>query len=95
MLAVRCEQPTCATQTDGPKLLDRSTVRDISDQVDGSGTLTWTAPADGGTWVVMPFWQTAEGWRVRPPAARWYSVDHFSRAGAEAVTRVLGRRLLP
>ncbi|WP_116113990.1 glycosyl hydrolase [Amycolatopsis ruanii] len=69
---------TAATVT-----LDPATVRTL-----GSGE-TWTAPE--GTWAIIAYWlrgsaqQPEAGPHTEPPA---YVVDHFSRAGAQAVIDV-------
>ncbi|MFT4081051.1 MAG: glycosyl hydrolase [Nocardioides sp.] len=70
-----------------PVQLDPTSVTDVTDQV-SDGTLTWTAPDDGGEWIVLSYWergtaqQPESGPHTSPLA---YVVDHFSAAGAQAV----------
>ncbi|MFT4082218.1 MAG: glycosyl hydrolase, partial [Nocardioides sp.] len=64
-----------------PVVLDRSTAVVLSDRV-SDGRIAWTAPADGGTWQLISFWQRSEGKTV----GDWPVVNHFDRSGARAVT---------
>ncbi|MEU6844635.1 glycosyl hydrolase [Streptomyces sp. NPDC046716] len=71
-----------------PVVLDQSTVTDLGDRVTG-GRLSWTAPDDGGTWLIVAYWERGSGQRPEgrdhtTPLA--YVVDHFSDAGTRAVT---------
>ncbi|WP_419999034.1 glycosyl hydrolase [Streptomyces boninensis] len=71
-----------------PVHLDAGSVTDLREHLDGS-RLTWTAPDDGGTWLVIAYWERGSGQR---PEGRdhttplSYVVDHFSDAGTRAVT---------
>ncbi|MFB4268200.1 glycosyl hydrolase [Nonomuraea sp. GTA35] len=50
-------------------------------------TITWTAPA-GGDWLLISYWQRGSGQRPESgphTAPEAYVVDHFSRAGTQAV----------
>ncbi|MGI5282367.1 glycosyl hydrolase [Nonomuraea polychroma] len=54
--------------------------------VDG-GRVSWTAPADG-EWVLIAYWERGSGQRPESgphTAPEAYVVDHFSRAGTQAV----------
>ena len=75
-----------ARPTNQPVVLDPASVQDVTDLVSGTH-LTWTAPATG-EWVVIAYWQRGSG--QKPEAGPHttpdsYVVDHFSRAGSEAV----------
>lgn len=103
VLVARCAVATCNTQTTGSRVLDRSTVKDVTDQVDASGNLTWTAPSDGGTWNVIVFRQTASGQLGSPFTApnadtfasgNGYVVDHLSSEGAQVSTDYWDRNIL-
>src|SRR3954447_13278573 len=59
VLVAKCVSATCNTQTTGSRLLDKSTVQDVTSLLDASGNLSWTAPADGGMWNVIVFRQTS------------------------------------
>jgi hypothetical protein len=95
VLVARCASADCGTQTSGSRILDRSTVQDVTDQVDAGGNLTWTAPDDGGVWNVIVFRQTASGQTGSPYTAsnadtfasgNGYVEDHLSTEGAEITT---------
>jgi hypothetical protein len=103
VLAARCVSAGCATQTSGSRLIDRDSVRDVTEQVDANGALDWTAPDDGGTWTVMVFRQTASGQKGSPYTAPnadtfasgdGYVVDHLSTEGAEVSTDYWDQHLL-
>ncbi|MEV4172920.1 glycosyl hydrolase [Nonomuraea sp. NPDC049709] len=64
--------------------LDPASVRDVP--VTG-GTITWTAP-DEGEWLLISYWRRGSGQRPESgphTAPESYVVDHFSRAGTQAV----------
>lgn len=68
-------------------VLRRTSVVDLTAQVSG-GTIDWTAPTGGGSWVLLAYWQRGSGQtpeggpHTDPPS---YVVDHFGQAGAQAV----------
>ena len=73
--------------------LDLDSVVDLSDSLT-DGHLTWTAP-DAGTWVVTAYWQRGTAQRNDAPFGTSTSplsdpetrvVNHFSAAGASAIT---------
>ena len=73
--------------------LDLNSVVDLSDSLT-DGHLTWTAP-DAGTWVVTAYWQRGTAQRNDAPFGTSTSplsdpetrvVNHFSAAGASAIT---------
>ncbi|MFI1964919.1 glycosyl hydrolase [Streptomyces pathocidini] len=76
--------------------LDLATVTDISDKV-SDGELRWTAPGDGGTWLVIAYWERGSGQEPEGPAhtsPQSFVVDHFSAAGTRAVTDFWDRHIL-
>ncbi len=86
VVAARCSVDTCSTQTSGSKLLDQSTVVDLTSQVK-DGALAWTAPPGSGTWALLAFYQTADGqvktgFEATTPN---YVIDHLSTTGAKAL----------
>ncbi|NGO74570.1 alpha-L-rhamnosidase [Streptomyces sp. YC504] len=79
-----------------PVRLDQATVTDVTDRVAGC-RITWSAPADGATWLLVAYWERGSGQR---PEGRdhttplSYVVDHFSDAGTRAVTDFWERHIL-
>ncbi|MFF3493204.1 glycosyl hydrolase [Streptomyces sp. NPDC002795] len=79
-----------------PVRLDQDTVTDLTDEVAG-GRLTWSAPDDGATWLLVTYWERGSGQR---PEGRdhttplSYVVDHLSDAGTRAVTDFWERHIL-
>ncbi|WP_326818468.1 glycosyl hydrolase [Streptomyces sp. NBC_01762] len=77
-----------SSPTAEPVRLDQATVTDLAAHVVGS-RVSWTAPDDGGTWLIVAYWERGSGQR---PEGRnhttplSYVVDHFSDAGTGAVT---------
>ena len=68
-------------------VLRRTSVIDLTAQA-SDGAVDWTAPTGGGSWVLLAYWQrgsgqTPEGGPHTDPTS--YVVDHFGKAGAEAV----------
>ncbi|MEV0385859.1 glycosyl hydrolase [Nonomuraea sp. NPDC050643] len=64
--------------------LDPASVRNVT--VVGE-TITWTAPEEGD-WLLISYWQRGSGQRPESgphTAPECYVVDHFSRAGTQAV----------
>ncbi|MFJ9037294.1 glycosyl hydrolase [Streptomyces sp. NPDC102406] len=71
-----------------PVRLDQDTVTDVTARVT-AGRVSWTAPDDGATWLLVAYWERGSGQRPEgrdhtTPLA--YVVDHFSEAGTRAVT---------
>ncbi len=95
VIGVRCD----ATCDGTPTRLIRSSVVDLTDAVTGTSSdesglglaLNWTAPAEpaDGKWLVLAFW--SQGNALKPTASidgvmrNVYQVDHYSRAGTEAL----------
>ncbi|WP_327365581.1 glycosyl hydrolase [Streptomyces sp. NBC_01217] len=85
-----------SSPTAQPVLLDRGTVTDITASVEDGG-LTWAAPEDGGTWLVIAYWERGSGQRPEGPdhtAPAAYVVDHFAASGTRAVTGFWERHIL-
>ncbi len=66
--------------------LDGASIQNVAIAADGS--VDWTAPADG-SWILISYWergsaQQPEGGPHTTPTS--YVVDHFSRAGTQAIT---------
>ncbi|NYI12192.1 hypothetical protein BKA05_003707 [Nocardioides marinus] len=83
-----------ATDRNGTRIEQDSYV-DLTGEV-RDGRLRWTAP-DGGTWLVLSYW--VRGSAQEPEAGphtdpRSYVVDHFSSAGARAVSDLWRERIL-
>ncbi|MGW3730946.1 glycosyl hydrolase, partial [Streptomyces sp. NPDC000851] len=80
-----------------PVLLDRTTVTDITGAV-ADGELRWTAPDDGGAWLVIAYWERGSGQRPEGPHHTdplSYVIDHFSAEGTRAAIDFWERHLLP
>ncbi|MET8865195.1 glycosyl hydrolase [Nonomuraea sp. NPDC004580] len=93
MLLVQAARVEPAHSTRDETGLDPASVRTVP--VDG-GTIIWTAPGDG-EWLLISYWQRGSGQRPESgphTAPEAYVVDHFSRAGTEAVIDFWERRLL-
>jgi hypothetical protein len=85
-----------SSPTDSPVLLDHDTVTDLTDTVT-DGALSWTAPGDSGTWIVIAYWERGSGQRPEGPdhtTPRAYVVDHFSDTGTQAVIDYWERNIL-
>lgn len=80
----------CSTGYTGqlPVQLDASSLIDLTNSVDGNGIITWTAPAQG-QWLIISLWQRGTGQKTvgirQLTTPDGYAVDHFGRAGAQAV----------
>ncbi|RZS77533.1 alpha-L-rhamnosidase-like protein [Motilibacter rhizosphaerae] len=86
VVAARCTDAVCAPSAAGTRQLDRTSLVDITGQVQ-AGQLTWSAPAGAGTWVLLAFYQTADGLTKTGYEATTpdYVVDHLSSTGAKAL----------
>ncbi|MYS20273.1 alpha-L-rhamnosidase [Streptomyces sp. DvalAA-14] len=87
LFAVQAVRIDTANTTKKETGLDPATLVDLTCQV-RSGAITWTAPDDGGSWLLLGYWQrgtgqTPEAGPHTVPTA--YVVDHFSAAGTRAV----------
>ncbi|KTR86541.1 glycosyl hydrolase [Leucobacter chromiiresistens] len=68
-------------------VLRRASIVDLTGDVTGE-RLEWTAPATGGSWVLLAYWERGSGQRPEggehtDPTS--YVVDHFSAAGAQTL----------
>ncbi|MFF6955074.1 glycosyl hydrolase [Streptomyces sp. NPDC008317] len=88
LLAVQAVRVDTANSTRKETGLDPATLVDLTRTVT-NGAVTWTAPDDGGSWLLFAHWlrgtgQTPEAGPHTAPTA--YVVDHFSPAGTRAIT---------
>lgn len=93
LLLVQAARVEPAHSTRDETGLDPASLRTVP--VDGE-TVTWTAPGDG-EWLLISYWQRGSGQRPESgphTAPESYVVDHFSRAGTQAVIGFWESRLL-
>ncbi|TMR97447.1 glycosyl hydrolase [Nonomuraea basaltis] len=86
LLLVQAAMIEPANSTRDETGLDPASVVDVTGRVSGA-SITWTAPAEG-EWRLISYWERGSGQRPESgphtvPEA--YVVDHFSRAGTQAV----------
>ncbi|WP_162606500.1 glycosyl hydrolase [Jiangella asiatica] len=87
-LVAKCEDPGCASQP-SRRLLDRSSVVDVTARVDAGGELSLDLPGDAdSTYALIAFYQTPNGHTLSGYTATVdnYSLDTLSEAGARAST---------
>jgi hypothetical protein len=102
LVAVQAVRVDTANSTRKETGLDPATLVDLTHLADSgragqtgqagrtaAAPITWTAPDDNGTWLLLAYWQrgtgqTPEAGPHTAPTA--YVVDHFSPAGTHAVT---------
>jgi glycosyl hydrolase family 106( putative alpha-L-rhamnosidase) len=89
VVAARCAS---SCETEKPVLLDEDSLVDVTDSVQDD-KVEWTAPAGGGQWVLMSFWQRS-ALRSFGGGAPTSVVDRLSAAGARAVTGYLDEHTL-
>jgi hypothetical protein len=89
VVAARCAS---SCQTAKPVLLDQDSLVDLTDSIKDD-RVEWTAPAGGGQWVLMSFWQRS-ALRSFGGSAPSSVVDRLSAAGASAVTGYLDEQVL-
>ncbi|KAB8196015.1 alpha-L-rhamnosidase [Nonomuraea phyllanthi] len=93
LLLVQAARIDTANSTRDETGLDPASVREVP--VTGT-TVSWTAPAEG-EWVLIAYWERGSGQRPESgphTAPEAYVVDHFSRAGTQAVIDFWESRLL-
>ncbi|GAA4489938.1 hypothetical protein GCM10023191_021480 [Actinoallomurus oryzae] len=96
VVAVQCSAD-CVPGGTGPQKLDRASARDVTKLVDAGGRFHYTFPAGNGhPWVLMDFYQTADGRLQSTTAAKSpdYALDHLSASGAEATGDFWDRSVL-
>ncbi|MBB2910893.1 hypothetical protein FHS43_002156 [Streptosporangium becharense] len=86
LLLVQAVRVNPANSTRKETGLDFASVQDLTAQVT-DGRIAWTAPVDG-QWLILSYWERGSGQRPESdphtdPLS--YVVDHFSRAGTQAV----------
>ncbi len=96
-LVARCTDAGCATQTSGPRELDRSSVRDVTSDVAADGSLHVDFPGDAGsTYALMAFYRAPTGQSLTGYTATGtnYVLDTLSAAGAHATTDFYDQHIL-
>ena len=100
LLAVHAARISAGSSPEAsPVALDAGTVQDLTGLVQ-DGLITWLAPS-GGRWLLISYWERGSGQQPErgphtdPPA---FVIDHFSRAGTQAVidfweSRILTRKV--
>lgn len=84
LLAVQAFQAASATVPDsGTLTLSADSYQDLTSTV-AAGQVSWTAPSGGNPWVVIGYWIQPTGQSLEGGTA--IVVDHYSLAGAKAVT---------
>lgn len=92
--AVRVIAPAPAPRR--PATLDGGSLQDLTAAVH-DGRVTWTAPAGDAQWAILSYWERGTGQQPEagphtdPPS---YVVDHFGRAGTQAVIDFWERHIL-
>ncbi|WP_370617621.1 glycosyl hydrolase [Mumia qirimensis] len=88
-VVAKCEDAACASQSAKPKLLDRSSVVDVTQKVDGTGNLDLTFEGDANsTYALIAFYQLPTGQSLSgyTPTGTNYVLDTLSVEGAKATT---------
>lgn len=88
-LVARCSSADCDTQQAGSRLLDRESVRVVTDRVADDGTLDLTFPGTPDqTWALITFVQSPSGESRSGLTATSpnYYLDHLSAEGVAATT---------
>jgi len=86
-----------AYQMTADKVLDASSVIDLTPKAridladNAKSTVDFTAPAGANPWVLFTFWEQPAAQKVQP----YYVIDHFSAAGAKAVSDYWEKVALP
>lgn len=95
VLAARCATALCP-EAGGTRIIDRSSVQDLTASVEQGGKLAWTAPTGPDPWWIIAFYQTADGQKHEGLSASTpnYVIDHIGPAGAQAVTQFYDKSIL-
>lgn len=97
VVVARCEESTCATQSEPPRLLDEDSVIEVTAQVSDSGELDYTFPGTADeTYALIAFYQTAtaENREYFTATGKNYYLDHLSRQGLQATTDFFEEHIL-
>ncbi|GAA3960083.1 glycosyl hydrolase [Actinomadura viridis] len=95
LVAVHAVRIDTANSTRKETGLARDSLQDLTARV-RDGRIQWTAP-EGGEWVLLSYWRRGSGQRPESgphSAPDCVVVDHFSRAGTDAVIDFWEKRLL-
>ncbi|MDN3351136.1 glycosyl hydrolase [Actinomadura sp. DC4] len=96
-LLARCADPACGDASSAPRLLDRSSVVDVTSKVDAQGDLSVEAPGDASsTYALIAFYQAPTGQSLSGYTATGtnYVLDTFGKAGARATTDFYDEHIL-
>lgn len=96
-LIAKCTDADCAGSSSAPRLLDRSSVTDVTSKVDSQGNLSVDFPGDANsTYALIAFYQTPTGQSLSGYTATGtnYVLDTFSKAGAKATTDFYDEHIL-
>lgn len=96
-LVAKCATAGCAAGSNGTRLLDRSTVTDVTSQVNADGDLSVHFP--GGSdddYALIAFYQAPTGQSLSGYTAtgKNYALDTFGAAGAKATTNFYDAHIL-
>lgn len=96
-LIAKCTNADCGDSSSAPRLLDRSSVTDVTSKVDAQGDLSVDLPGDANsTYALIAFYQAPTGQSLSGYTATGtnYVLDTFSKAGAEATTDFYDEHIL-
>jgi hypothetical protein len=96
-LVAKCADAGCSDSSSAPRLLDRSSVTDVTSKVDAQGDLTVGFPGDAkSTYALIAFYRTPTGQSLSGYTATGtdYVLDTFGEAGATATTNFYDEHIL-
>ncbi|GAA4615160.1 hypothetical protein GCM10023195_66620 [Actinoallomurus liliacearum] len=96
-LLAKCADANCDRSTSAPRLLDRSSVIDVTSKVDAQGELSVDVPGDANsTYALIAFYQAPTGQSLSGYTATGtnYALDTFGKAGATATTDFYDKNIL-
>lgn len=96
-LVARCAEAGCSDSSSAPRLLDRSSVTDVTSKVDARGDLTVGFPGDANsTYALIAFYRMPTGQSLSGYTATGtdYVLDTFGEAGATATTNFYDEHIL-
>lgn len=96
-LVAKCSDAGCGASSSAPRMLDRSSVTDVTAKVDAQGGLAVDFPGDDqSTYALIAFYQTPSGQSLSGYTATGtnYALDPFSEAGARATTDFYDKNIL-
>ncbi|WP_345470442.1 glycosyl hydrolase [Actinoallomurus oryzae] len=96
-LIAKCADAGCADSSSAPRLLERSSVTDVTAKVDAQGDLSIDLPGDANsTYALIAFYRTPTGQSLSGYTATGtnYALDTFGAAGAKATTDFYDQHIL-